>query len=206
MKHTVSHYAKIECPTCMAMSGEQCRDPKTLKYLGPQTEDLHEKRVRLVLDRDDAREREAAETRENINRALAEGDPRVKEFFRRYEELCVDMRMSLSHEDDHGAFILTDQKTQRNLDWAKSAIQKLAPITDQEKLDLRSQYAEKAPGDNCARRLLLERLQQMLPVAEQAAKAEGYTRLIRTEEFKVLAASIFLDYGDLLEDILKEGL
>ena len=45
---------------------------------------------------------------------------RIKNFMRDYEELCIKHRMSLSHEDCQGAFII-DEYDEDNVEWVKSA-------------------------------------------------------------------------------------
>ena len=46
---------------------------------------------------------------------------RIKNFMKEYEELCIRHRMSLSHEDCQGAFII-DEYDKDNVEWVKSAL------------------------------------------------------------------------------------
>jgi hypothetical protein len=57
-------------------------------------------------------------------RDRVESPSAVESFLDSYEELCQKHGLSLSHEDDQGAFIITEYNV-RNIDWVRNASLKI---------------------------------------------------------------------------------
>jgi hypothetical protein len=57
-------------------------------------------------------------------RTRVESPTNVEAFLDEYAALCDKHNLTLSHEDDHGAFIITDYR-EGNIDWVRAASLKI---------------------------------------------------------------------------------
>lgn len=63
---------------------------------------------------------------DQVTRERVESPAEVENFLNAYEQLCIKHGLCLSHQDDQGAFIVTNLKV-RLLEWVKAASLNLVP-------------------------------------------------------------------------------
>ncbi len=121
ISRTSSHVnSSVECPRCLAMPGQRCTTKDNRPFFAEC--DAHRERIARVkanlAEFEAMKERARAAAQVNVGKM----DPRAAEFVYHYTRLCRRFGLSLSHEDGHGSFIITNRTLQENIDWVSHAL------------------------------------------------------------------------------------
>ncbi len=212
MSGTNSKYARIECPKCLAIIGERCRN-KNMVYFQDGT--FHNVRINRILAEEEKRKEQERLQAERRARELAVGDPRAQHFLRRYRALCEETGMAFGHEDGHGSFLLRDTSLPYLINWAEAATIKLKDIQTAKKIELIAEYEYEVELDRIRglmRQFDHDELQQMrrdlLDIQLSRENEEATNDSIKAawlELFKQQCVKFLLSYGSHLSVMLPDA-